>query len=214
MQNYRRLFFLICIITFSIAAALDASVVINPFEGMSESVEIVILELGNDFPGASQNAVAAIKEMNVSDDKLLLAWAKLARLLAATDYLENIDLSIRSRDAVLRLIDLDVALAGLLATLISDNKDESILACFVIKQIGEALEDSIIKPLPGTVPLLVRALEDQDAQIRETASRLLGIIPTHAEAAVPGLINTLNIVSHAQDEDIAYLTPKMRTSRR
>ena len=88
-------------------------------------------------------------------------------------------------------IDLDEALGGLIPLSDSENKDESILARFVITEIGEALEDSTIKPMPGTVALLVRVLKDQDVQIRQIASHLLGVIPSHAEAAVPDLINTL-----------------------
>ena len=285
MQNYRRLFFLICIIIFSIVASLDASVVISPFEGMSESLDMFILKLGHERSQVQQRAAADIKEMNVTDDNILLAWAKLSLLLSRSGLLEDytdhwlrttdavfclIDLDktsaglldtlksdnrdesalaldsfilqlgdenpqeqlhaaeaikemnvtddnillawakvmrllseggigapwLQTRDAVIRLIDLDEALGGLLPLLKSDNKDESILARFVIKHIVEALEDSIIKPPSGTVPLLAESLKDSDAQIRETASRLLGIIPTHAEAVVPVLINALNDENH------------------
>ena len=268
--NYRRLFFLICIIIFSIAAALDASVVISPFKGMSESLDIFILELGHESPQVQQRVAAAIKEMKVSDDQILLAWAKLTRLLSRggiinydldhwlrttdavfrlidldktsvglLDTLKNdesvlalnsviiqlgdenpqgqqhatvaikemkvnddkvllawaevtrllhmggviiydLDHWVRTRDAVFRLINLDKALAGLLDTLKNGNKDESILARYVIEEIDEKLKDSSIKPLSGTLPLLTKALEDQHTQIRETATQLLETISTHA----------------------------------
>ena len=276
MQHYRRLFFLICIITCSRVAALNASVVNVPFKGMSESLDIFILELGHEHPQVQQRAAAKIKKMNVTDDKILLVWAKLSLLLSRSGMLEDytdrwlrttdavfslIDIDkisagvldilksdnrgestlalesfilqlgdensrlqqdasaaikemnvtddkiliawakvmrllgrggigvahwLQIRDAVFRLIDFDVALGGLLHLLKSDNKDESILARFVIEVVVEKLSDATIKPLPGTVPLLVGALDDQDTEIRETASRLLGIIASHAEAAVSG----------------------------
>ena len=189
MQNYRHLFFLIFIIV-SIATSLEARV-IRDYEGMSESLEISIIKLSHERPRVRQDAVVNIKKMNLSDDKLLLAWAELTRVLTATDYRENIELSIRSRDAIFGFIDLDEALGGLLSLLDSENKDESILARFAIKEIGEALEGSIIKPMPGTVTLLVKTLNAQDVQTREIVIHLLGVIPSHAEAALPGLINAL-----------------------
>ena len=97
----------------------------------------------------------------------------------------------RTTDAVFRLIDLDKALAGLLDSLESDNRDESILARFVIKEITDRLKDSTLEPLPGTVPLLVEALQDEAVRIREIASQLLGVIPNHAKAAVAPLIHVL-----------------------
>ena len=99
MQN-RRLFFLICIIIFSIAAALNATLRTSPFKGMSESLEISIIKLGHERPQVRQDAVAAIKEMNVTDDRLLIAWAKLRRLFAATGNRDEIVRLDRSRDAI------------------------------------------------------------------------------------------------------------------
>ena len=71
------------------------------------------------------------------------------------------------------------------------NRDESILARFAITEIIDGLWDSTLEPPPGTVPLLVEALQDEDARIREMASQLLGDIPSQAKDAVPTLINVL-----------------------
>ena len=192
MRHNKRLFFLICIIIILlIAAALNATVIFSPFKGMSESLEISISNLGHECPQTRQDAAAAIKDMNVTDDRLLIAWAKLRRLLTAIGGRDDFDRLNRSRDAIFGFIDLDVALGGLLPLLDSEDKDEAILARFVIKEIGEALEDSTIKPMPGTVPLLVKTLKAQDVQTREIVLHLLRIIPSHAETAVPGLINML-----------------------
>ncbi len=281
MQNYRRLFFLIGIIICSRAAAHNTSLVTSPFKGMSESLEISIIELGHERPQVRQDAAANIKKMNVTDDKILLAWAKLSLLLSRSRMLEdNTDHWVRTtdavfglididktsagvldtlksdnrdesalgldslilqlgdenpqvkqdaaaaikdtnvshdqillawakvlrllsgggiseswrqiEDAVFRLIDLDKALGGLLPLLKSDNKDESILTRYMIERIAHKLRNANIKPLPGTATLIAESFNDSVAEVRETASRLLGIIPSHAEAAVPGLINALN----------------------
>ena len=192
--NYRRLFFLICIIIFSIAAALDASAPRGIFEGSEIPLGSAILRLGDENPQVQQSATVAIKERKVSDDQILLAWAKVTRLLHIGGIIKYApDHWLRTRDAVYRLINLDKALVGLLDTVKNGNKDESILVRFVIEEIDEKLRDSSIKPLPGTVPLLAEALEDQDAQIRETAVQLLETISTstHAKDAVPALINAL-----------------------
>lgn len=62
MRRYRRLLNFICIIVFSIAVRLNATVKSSPFWGMSESLEISIVELGNEFPGTSQHAAIAAKK--------------------------------------------------------------------------------------------------------------------------------------------------------
>lgn len=141
-----------------------------------------IIQLGDENPQVQQQATVVIKEMKMSDDQLLLAWAKVTRVFhigGMFDY--NSDHWLRMMDVVFRLINLDEALGGLLPLLDSEDKDGAILARFVIGQIGEALEDSTIKPIPGTVPLLTKALENQNAQIRETAAQLLETISTHAK---------------------------------
>ncbi|MDE0184137.1 MAG: hypothetical protein OXP71_01635 [Candidatus Poribacteria bacterium] len=141
-----------------------------------------IIQLGDENSQVQQQATTAIKDMKVSDDQLLLAWAKLARVFHMGGMFKYIfDHWLRMRDTVFRLINLDKALAGLLDTLKSGNKDESILARFVILHIDDKLRDSSIKPLPGTVPLLAKALEDQNPHIRETATQLLETISTHAK---------------------------------
>ena len=116
MRHNKRLFFLICIIIILlIAAALNATVIFSPFKGMSESLEISISNLGHECPQTRQNAAAAIKDMNVTDDRLLIAWAKLRRLLTAIGGRDDFDRLNRSRDAIFCFIDLDVAF-GRLAT--------------------------------------------------------------------------------------------------
>ena len=193
MNKLKRVF-ITCLSFVSMASIVCHANTVRPYAGMSESLEIHILQLGDDeAPRIHQAALAAIKEMNVPDHQLLLTWAKLQRLLAATHFIENGLLLERSRDAIfVLLMDLDAALGGLLPLLASDNKDESILARAVIEEISDALKKSTIQPLPGTVPLLVKTLKSQDAQIRKTVARLLGIMPSHAEAAVPALINALS----------------------
>ena len=165
------------------------------------ALDSFILQLGDENPQVQQDAVTAIKEMNVSGDKLLLTWAKVMRLLGEG----KIDTSwLHIEDAVFRLIDLNEALDGLLPLLKSDNKDESILARFVIKQVVHKLRNAEIKPLPDTAPLIAESLRDSDAEVRETASRLLGTIPSHAEVAVPVLINALNDENHGVRSATVY----------
>ena len=164
------------------------------FEGTGETLDIFILQLGSEHEHVRQEAIAAIKRLDVPDDKIVLAWANLARLLSRggiLDYLENISRWEKTTDAVFRLIDLDKALAGLLHSLKSGNRDESILARFVIKEITDRLRNATMEPPPGTVPLLVEALQDEDAHVREIASQFLGVIPSHAKDAVPQLLNVL-----------------------
>ena len=193
MHKLKRVF-ITCLSFVSMASIVCHAHMVRPYAGMSESLEIHILQLGDDeAPRIHQAALTAIKEMNVPDHQLLLTWAKLQRLLAATHFIENGLLLERSRDAIfVLLMDLDAALGGFLPLLASDNQDEPILARLVIAQIGEALDASIIKPLPGTASLIAESLNDSEAEVRETASRLLGVIPAHAEAAVPGLIVAMN----------------------
>ncbi len=170
------------------------------FEGTDETLDIFILQLG-DGQRIRQRAIAAIERLEVPDNKMVLAWANLARLLIRgriLNYLENISRWEYTTDAVFRLIDLDKALAGLLHSLKSGNRDESILARFAIRYITDRLRDSTLEPLPGTVPLLVEALQDEDAHVRELAVQLLGVIPIHAKAAVPQLITVLT----DENEDI------------
>ena len=183
MNKHKRVC-LICIITVSITASLEASASRprSAFEGSEIPLGSAILRLGDENPHGQRHATVIIKEMKVSDDKVLLAWAEVTRLLHMGGIISyDLDHWVRARDAVFRLINLDKALAGLLDTLKNGNKDETILVRYVIEEIDEKLRDSSIKPLPGTVPLLTKALEDQDAQIRETATQLLETISTHAK---------------------------------
>ena len=192
MQNRRRWSFLMSIITFLVVGSLEANVV-RSFEGTGETLDSFILRLGGS-ERARQGAIAAIEKLEVSDDKIVLAWAHLARLLSRggiLDYPDNVHRWRYTTNAVFRLIDLDKALAGLLDSLKSNNSDESILARFAIEEITDRLKHSTVEPLPGTVPLLVEALQDEDVRIREIASQLLGVIPNHAKAAVAQLIHVL-----------------------
>ena len=164
------------------------------FEDTGNTLDIFILRLGSEHERTRQGAIAAIERLGVADDRIVLAWANLTRLLSRggiLNYLDNLRRWEQTIDAIFRLIDLDKALEGLLHSLKSGNRDESILARFVIKEITDRLRNSTLEPPPGTVPLLVEALQDEDARIREIASRLLGVIPSHAKDAVPKLINVL-----------------------
>ena len=162
------------------------------FEGTGETLDIFILRLGDEKVRVRQGAIAAIEGLGVPDDRIVLAWANLTRLLGRGEilgyYLFRWN---RTTDAVFRLIDLDKALAGLLDSLKSGNRDESILARFVIKEITDRLRNATLEPPPCTVPLLVEVLQDKDVRIREIASQLLGLIPSKAKAAVPQLIHVL-----------------------
>ena len=167
------------------------------FEGTGETLDIFILRLGSEHEHVRQEAIAAIERVDVPDDKIVLAWANLTRLLGRGGLLA--DLRWRQIDSVLGLIDLNKALAGLLDSLKGDNRDESILARFAIKEIADGLRNATLEPPPGTVPLLVEALQDEDVHIREIVSHLLADIPSHAlanipseaKAAVPKLIHVL-----------------------
>ena len=164
------------------------------FEDTDKSLDIFILRLGDERVEVRQRTIAAIEGLGVPDDRIVLAWANLTRLLSRGRILISIDdlrRWERTIDTVFGLIDVDKALAGLLRSLKGGNRDESILARFVIKEITDRLKDSTLEPLPGTVPLLVEALQDEDARIREMASQLLGVIPSRAKAAVPQLIHVL-----------------------
>ena len=194
MQNRRRPYFLMGIIIFLVVGPLEASIVVDSFEGTGHTLDSFILQLGDEHERIRQRAIAAIERLEVPDDKIVLAWANLARLLSRggiLDYLDNMRRWEQTTDIVFRLIDLDKALAGLLDSLKSGNRDESILARFAIKEITDRLKNATLEPLPGTVPLLVETLQDEDARIREIASQLLGVIPSHAKDAVPKLINVL-----------------------
>ena len=167
------------------------------FEGTGETLDIFILRLGSEHEHVRQEAIAAIKRLAVADDKIVLAWANLTRLLGRGELLPY--LRWEQIDSVLGLIDLNEALPGLLDSLKGDNRDESILALFAIKEIAFGLRNATLEAPPGTVPLLVEALQDEDVHIREFVSHLLAAIPSHAlanipsevKAAVPKLIHVL-----------------------
>ena len=164
------------------------------FEGTGETLDIFIFRLGDDHERIRQGAIVGIERLDVPDDEIVLAWANLTRLLVKGEMLEYLDIIYRweqTADEVFRLIDVDKALAGLLRSLKGGNRDESILARFVIKEITDRLKHSTVEPLPGTVPLLVEALQDEDVRIREIASQLLRAIPIEAKEAVPQLLNVL-----------------------
>ena len=170
------------------------------FEGTGETLDIFILRLGSEHEHVRQEAIAAIERLAVPDDKIVLAWANLTRLLGRGRLLGyHILRWNRTTEAVFGLIDVDKALAGLLDSLKGDNRDESILARYAIKEIADRLRNATLEPPPGTVPLLVEALQDEDVHIREIVSQLLEDIPSHAlanipseaKAAVPKLIHVL-----------------------
>ncbi len=216
MQNYRRWFLLMGIIIFLVVGILEASIVVDRFEGTGETLDSFILRLGDDHEHVRQGAIAAIEGLGVPDDEIVLAWANLTRLLSKgriLAYLDNRRWE-QTTDTVFRLIDLDKALAGLLDSLKSGNKDESVLARYAIKEITDRLRNSILEPPPGTVPLLVEALQDEDVHSREIASQLLGVIPSHAKDAVAQLIHVLTDESRSVRSaaisalgDIAVATP-------
>ncbi len=158
------------------------------FEGIGDTLDIFILRLGDE--GARQGAIAAIERLDVADDRIVLAWANLTRLLL-NGRIHKPPRWVQMTDAVFGLIELDKALGGLLDSLKGGNEDEVLLARFAIVEIAEGLAYSTLEPPPGTVPLLVEALRDEDARIREEACKLLGVIPSRAKAAVPQLIYVL-----------------------
>ncbi len=193
MQNRRRWSFLMGIIIFLVAGALEANVV-DHFRGTGDTLDIFILRLGGEHERIRQGAIAAIEELEVPDDRIVLAWANLTRLLSRggiLNYLDNQDRWEQTTDAVFGLIELDKALAGLLDSLKGGNRDESILARYAIVEITDRLKNATLEPPPGMVPLLVEALQDEDARIRKMASQLLEAIPSRAKDAVAQLINVL-----------------------
>ena len=124
-----------------------------------------------------QGAIAAIERLDVADDRIVLAWSNLTRLLGRGRLLGyHILRWNRTTDTVFGLIEVDKALAGLLDSLKGGNRDESILARYAIKEITDRLRNSTLEPPPGTVPLLVEALQDEDVRIREIVSQLLDAI--------------------------------------
>ena len=156
------------------------------FEGTGETLDIFILRLGDEKVRVRQGAIAAIERLDVPDDKMVLAWANLARLLGRGRLLGyHILRWNRTTDTVFGLIEVDKALAGLLDSLKGGNRDESILARYAIKEITDRLRNSTLEPPPGTVPLLVEALQDEDVRIREIVSQLLADIPSDALANIP-----------------------------
>ncbi len=183
---------------------------VSHFEGTGETLDSFILRLGSDHEHVRQEAIAAIERLDVPDDKIVLAWANLTRLLGRGGLLPY--LRWEQIDGVLGLIDLNKALAGLLDSLKGDNRDESILARFAIKEIAFGLRNATLEPPPGTVPLLVEALQDEDVHIREIVSHLLADIPSHAlanipseaKAAVPKLIHVLTDESEDVRSAIVY----------
>ena len=170
------------------------------FEGTGETLDSFILRLGSEHDRIRRGAIASIESLAVADDRIVLAWANLTRLLGRGELLGYYLLRWnRTTDAVFGLIDVDKALAGLLDSLKGGNRNESILAPYVIKEIADRLRNYTLEPPPGTVPLLVEALQAEDVHIREIVSQLLEDIPSHAlanipseaKAAVPKLITVL-----------------------
>ena len=153
MQNRRRSSFLMGIIIFLVVGALKASVVRN-FEGTGETLDIFILRLGDKHERIRQGAIAAIERLDVADDKIVLVWANLTRLLSKGGilYHDNLHYWNQMTDSVFGLIDRDKALAGLLDSLKGGNRDESILARFAIKEITDRLKNSTLERPPGPVP--------------------------------------------------------------
>ena len=114
----------------------------------------------------------------MSDDKIVLAWAHLARLLSRggiLDYPDNVHRWRYTTDAVFRLIDVDKALAGLLHLSESGNRDESILARYAIKVITDRLKNDTVEPPPGTVPHFEGTGETLDIFILQLGSEHEGI---------------------------------------
>ena len=179
MQNRRRSYFLLGIIIFLVVGALEASIVVDGFEGTDDTLDIFILRLGDSREGIRQEAIAAIKRLAVADDKIVLAWANLARLLLkgrvmveGSNQLSHWE---QATDAVFGLIDVDKALAGLLHLSESGNRDESILAQYAIKEITNRLKNATLEPLPGTVPHFEGTGETLDSFILRLGSEHKGI---------------------------------------
>ena len=181
MQNRRRSSLLMGIIIFLVVGTLEAHVV-RSFEGTDDTLDIFILQLGYGHERIRQRAIAAIEELEVPDDKIVLAWANLTRLLSRgglLDYPDNVRRWRYTTNAVFRLIDLDKALEGLLPSLESDNRDESILARYAIKEITDRLKNSTLEPPPGTVPhfegtgksldIFILQLGDERVAVRQRA---------------------------------------------
>ena len=90
MQNRRRSSFLMGIIIFLVVGPLEANVV-RHFEGTDETLDIFILRLGgSERERIRQEAIAAIEKLAVPDDKIVLAWANLARLLIKGRMMEGL----------------------------------------------------------------------------------------------------------------------------
>ena len=137
-MHKHKLICLISIIAVSITASLEASAPSIAWEGSEIPLGSLILALGYEYPGAKQSAATAIKEKRVSGDQILLAWAKLGRLLSRGGIIDyDLDHWRRVRDAVFCLSDLDNTSAGMHNTL---KSDESVLALGVL-----ALNSAIIQ---------------------------------------------------------------------
>ena len=207
MHNPRCLFLLIGMSICSIAVSHEATVyTIYPeeapiyHEASGKSIDSLILQLGDKNPRFQQEAVSAIKEMNVPDDQILLRWARLTKLLLDGRVFEFTTKDGLS-DAVFRLIDLDKALDGVLHAIRSANRTvyglnsevarRADLARHVIDNFRYRIRLSKIKLPPGAVPLLADALREHDPETCEIAAEFLGTMPADAKAAVPALFDAL-----------------------
>ena len=150
-MHKHKLICLISIIAVSITASLEASAPGSVWEGSEIPLGSLIFWLGAEYPEVQQSAAAAIKEKKVSGDQLLLAWAKLGRLLSRGGIIDyDTDHWLRVRDAVFRLSALDNTSASLQDTL---KSDESVLALHVL-----ALNSAIIQ------------LSDDNPQVQQQAA--------------------------------------------
>ena len=130
------------------------------------------------------------------DDELLLAWARLFRLLrdgGMHDQYEEIERSIRTRDALISAIDVDKALAGLLPLVKSDDKDQAMFARFAIQEITSKQQGHTLKLSPEIVAVLVKALGSEEYEVAGIASDLLGLMsPYLVNDALPAFMDALS----------------------
>ena len=184
----------------------DEAPLYHPGTGLS--VDSLVIRLSDPAPYFQNEAIAALKAMNIPDDQLLLRWTRIWRLFHNSRLsLYGTPLKRAEPDALFSLIDLDNALNRMLHIIRITNRtpyqedsppaQRARLARHAIQTIARNLRDSTIKPLPGTVALLANTLEDDDAEICEIAINLLADIPLAAKDALPALFAALDNPSPA-----------------
>lgn len=202
MQNRSCLFFLIGMSICSIVASKEAAIYpIYPAETTiyhesGESIERLMLQLGDESPLCLTNTIAAIKEMNLPDAHILFTWLRLVDSgntglnteVVGPEY----NHFLRADNAVFRFVDVSKALDGLFRVMKIGTEHQAAQARRLIRKITRKLRNSTIKPDPGAVPLLAASLHDQDAEVCAFAAEILGCIaPAYTKDAVPALFHAL-----------------------